>query len=105
MIMLILARIYQKVPAVTAAVQLCVLLHHRLRKPVTRPCPFSNSSQAHSCSNHFIRQAKVAGSMAALSGAMTAMSTCGPGAFGGVDRCEWFIRQGVAGGTHCLPRK
>lgn len=91
-----LIRVYQKVALINLAVRTAVRVHHKIRKPKTRPCPYAR--QPGGCSNHFAQQARTVGSVAALSAAMSAMSVCGPG----VDSMEWCIR---ASGPKMMPQR
>ena len=80
-------RAYQRIRFVNRSVRLAVAVHHRLRKPRTRPCPY-----APQCSASFAERARGArlGGLAVLPSVLAAMSVCGPG-------------LSVDESTHCRP--
>lgn len=113
MLVFLIRRVYQKIPIVNRAVRASVGVHHAIRKPETRPCPYAR--EAGGCSEHFARQVKVVGSVAALSGALAAMSVCGPGDVfspdckpqphaGTESFCDKIIGVGIDESLHCRPR-
>lgn len=114
MLFALIIRIYQKVPVINRLTRLGVGVHHAIRKPQTRPCPYATSAEG-GCSAHFAAMAKTAGGLAAASAALSAMSLCGPGVdsdwcapkpgdcvSGGVDSMEWCISaRGPKLGPEC----
>lgn len=75
-------RLYQRNRLVNHLTRRAVGVHHAVRKPETKPCPYAGR-----CSEVGLTQARVLG-MAALPLILSRMASCGPS----VDRAEWCIR-------------
>lgn len=109
MIPLVLAiRLYRKFTLVKRVIQAGIAIHHKIRKPQTRPCPHATASSG--CSGYFESEARKGGQLTVLRSILTAMAVCGPAVIGadeslhcrpkastGLDSMEWCISAQAGG--------
>ncbi len=88
-ILLLAIRLYRASSLVRAGTRAAVAVHHKIRRPQTRPCPYAGGT---GCSAHFALEARKHG-LRALPAVLAAMAVCGPG----TDSAEWCIGARVGG--------